>query len=321
MKILVVDDDPIILELLTQLIQGLGDHDVETAESGQEALDLIDSNMSRFDCFLLDIQMPSMDGITLTKELRKTGCYADAPILMLTAMTDKRYIDAAFAARASDYITKPFDMTELRMRLDTIADSIAQRCVETIHVEGPVSTAPNSPMELYAHISIYDVENVIDYTAMENYVAQLSRGAIFGSTTFAFSLRDAARHHEQLSAFEFHGLICDLAEVISDLLSDHQFLMSYAGNGTFVCVTESGWRPDTAALTQQINQTLKTSETYDNAGNLLYPQVSTGQAQRLIWKKGEAVLDALAAAHASAEAACAASGQTRPRLWSLRRPA
>ena len=315
MRILAVDDDPIILELLTHLVQGLGDHEIETAESGQEALDIIESDMSRFDCFLFDIQMPGMDGITLTQELRKTKCYVDAPILMLTAMTDKRYIDAAFAARATDYITKPFDMTELRMRLDGIADTLHTKKINA-DAGQPVSDE-NRPIELYEQISIYDVEDVIDYTAMENYVWQLSRGAIFGSTAFAFSLQNVQDYHRDLSPFEFYSLMCDVAEVISDALQEHQFLMSYAGNGTFVCITESGWRPDTKALMKQINASFHIAEIYDNAGNRLSLKVSAGEAVRLIWKTGDSVMDALATAHSSAEEACESDMQAKAKFWPL----
>lgn len=95
MKILAVDDDPIILELLAHFIDTLTDHKVVLASCADEAIDVIQANArSPFDCFLLDIQMPGTDGITLAGKIRAMEPYTDTPILMLTAMSEKVYIDA-----------------------------------------------------------------------------------------------------------------------------------------------------------------------------------------------------------------------------------
>jgi CheY-like chemotaxis protein len=100
MKILAVDDDPIILELLGQFVEIIGAHELTTAPSALHAIDMLgDPNLGPIDCFMLDIQMPSMDGIELAQHIRNSARHADTPILMLTAMSDKRYIDAAFAVR------------------------------------------------------------------------------------------------------------------------------------------------------------------------------------------------------------------------------
>ena len=89
MRILAVDDDPIILELLTELLATFGQHEVDTAESAKEALArLSDPAAGIYDCFLLDIQMPETDGIELCGLLRQTQAYARSPILMITAMSD-----------------------------------------------------------------------------------------------------------------------------------------------------------------------------------------------------------------------------------------
>ena len=70
MKILAVDDDPIILELLTQFVASFGKHALVTAGSGNEALDLLASDTKAgFDCFMLDIQMPGMDGMELARQI------------------------------------------------------------------------------------------------------------------------------------------------------------------------------------------------------------------------------------------------------------
>ncbi|MFK5998799.1 MAG: response regulator, partial [Rhodobacterales bacterium] len=67
MRILSVDDDPIILELLAAVLVSMGHTDVTTAGSATEALEIVKDDPEPFDCFLLDIQMPGIDGIQLCK--------------------------------------------------------------------------------------------------------------------------------------------------------------------------------------------------------------------------------------------------------------
>ena len=323
MRILAVDDDPIILELLSQFVDVVGGHELTTALSGPEALEIVGTSRGvPFDCFLFDIQMPSMDGIALTQAIRASTSYADTPILMLTAMSDKRYVDVAFAAGATDYVTKPFEMSELKARLGLVEGLVFARRSRTKKIFATqalsASSQPNVPtdgLELYEPISIYDVDHVIEYLAMENYVAQLSRGELFGSTTFAFNIRKIEEHHQSMSAFEFYSMISDAAEVISDTLAGRQFLMAYAGSGTFVCVTESGWRPDMSTLMDAINLSLSRTELYDNAGQKLYVRVSAGDAVRLIWKSENSIMEAVAAAHVSAEKASVSHERAMNDFW------
>jgi CheY-like chemotaxis protein len=319
MQILAVDDDPIILELLEQFVLAIGGHEVTTAESGMAALELLDGDESgRFDCFLLDIQMPGMDGIELTRKIRDIARFADTPILMLTAMTDKRYIDAAFAAGATDYVTKPFEVSELKARITLVEGLVEARQSRTQKILATQSApSEGNTIELYEPISIYDVDNVIEYMAMENYVSQLSRNALFGSTAFAFTIRGIETFYAEMTAFEFFSLVSDVAEVISDTLEGRQFLMSYAGNGTYVCITESGWRPESRKVMDAVNLSLATTELFDNKGNRVEPRVSAGDAVRLIWKAGSSVMEAVSTAHASAEAAAAEHEYNKRDFWHL----
>ena len=92
MHLLVVDDDPSILELLEACIKSIGDHTIETASCVTDALNsLARPDAIPFDCFLLDIQMPGTDGIKLCRILRDLSDYKKTPILMLTAMSDNQY--------------------------------------------------------------------------------------------------------------------------------------------------------------------------------------------------------------------------------------
>jgi len=186
MKILAVDDDPIILELLSHFIEGMTDHTLVTAECAADALEAIKDNArAPFDSFLLDIQMPVTDGIQLASQIRAMKQYMDAPILMLTAMSEKSYIDAAFSAGATDYVTKPFEMTELKARLSLVeraVDGLATRTSKVFAAKAVThhDGRPERAVQLHEPMAIHDVNNLIEFMALENYVQQLSRSDLFG---------------------------------------------------------------------------------------------------------------------------------------------
>ena len=96
MKILAVDDDPFILEIFTMMAAKAGFHDVLAVHSGERALEILKDSDGAFDCMLLDINMPGIDGIDLCRMIRGMPEYTKTPIIMLTAMSDKDYVDRAF---------------------------------------------------------------------------------------------------------------------------------------------------------------------------------------------------------------------------------
>ena len=327
MKILAVDDDPIILELLSHFIEGMTDHTLVTAECAAEALQVIKDNArAPFDSFLLDIQMPVTDGIQLASQVRSMKQYIEAPILMLTAMSEKSYIDAAFSAGATDYVTKPFEMTELKARLSLVeraVDGLATRTSKIFAAKAVThhNGKPERAVQLHEPMAIHDVNNLIEFMALENYVQQLSRSDLFGSICFAFNIRDVEHFHGSMSNFEFCSMLSDVGEIISDTLDGCQFLMSYAGGGTFVCITESGWRPDPRLLANDINISLAKTELFDNRGEHINPRICAGKAVRLMWKTNSSVMDALSEAHVSAEEATANYQKVQNDFWNVGRTA
>jgi CheY-like chemotaxis protein len=95
--------------------------------------------VSGFDCFILDVQMPGMDGIELCRQIRAIEVYKDTPIIMNTAVADRDYIDAAFAAGATDYLTKPVDEVEVKARLGVIEQLVTERLRSQIALSHPGS--------------------------------------------------------------------------------------------------------------------------------------------------------------------------------------
>ena len=113
-KILLVDDDRELTSLLKELLDMEG-FNVLVAHDGEQALALLDDSV---DLLLLDVMMPKKDGFTLAQEIRQSN--AEVPIIFLTAKTLKEDILEGFKLGADDYITKPFSMEELVMRIEAI---------------------------------------------------------------------------------------------------------------------------------------------------------------------------------------------------------
>lgn len=116
-RILIVEDEVAIREFEAINLKRVG-YTVEEAGSGEEALEIYDSDLEGFDIALLDISMPGMDGFTLCKELRKRS--ETLGIIMLTARTQEMDKISGLMLGADDYITKPFSPTELLARVDSL---------------------------------------------------------------------------------------------------------------------------------------------------------------------------------------------------------
>jgi len=112
--ILVVDDDPAGRHTLESILDGQGYH-LEMAENGLQAIE----KAERFfpDVILLDVMMPGMDGFEVCQRIRNNPLLAEIPIIMLTALDDRKSLLDGLESGADDYITKPYDRHELRARL------------------------------------------------------------------------------------------------------------------------------------------------------------------------------------------------------------
>lgn len=111
MRILVVDDDAEILDVLSRGLKFEG-YEVDTAENGEKALERF--RESAPDLVLLDVMMPGVDGLEVAREVRKMR---DTPILMLTAKDAVSDKVAGLDAGADDYVVKPFEFEELLARV------------------------------------------------------------------------------------------------------------------------------------------------------------------------------------------------------------
>lgn len=114
-KVLLLEDDPNLGYVLQEFLQHKG-YDVNLRENGEEGLKAFHD--SHFDICIVDIMMPKMDGFTFVKHVRKTD--KETPIIFLTAKSMKEDKIEGFRLGADDYMTKPFSMEELELRVEAV---------------------------------------------------------------------------------------------------------------------------------------------------------------------------------------------------------
>jgi two-component system alkaline phosphatase synthesis response regulator PhoP len=111
--VLVVDDDHFTRQFIRDALEDDG-YELIIATSGSEALER--ARTDHPDLLLLDIMMPEIDGLDVARALRADAATRDLPIVIVTAKASPTDAEAAFAAGANDYITKPFTAAVLRAR-------------------------------------------------------------------------------------------------------------------------------------------------------------------------------------------------------------
>ena len=128
-KILLLEDDQLLAETLIDLLEDEG-YEITHSPNGQDALDTVFKQ--KFHLYLLDINVPLINGVTLLQELR---CANDnTPAIFLTSHKDKEMLNSGFKSGADDYITKPFDNDELLFRINALLRRNKPKKLECINL-------------------------------------------------------------------------------------------------------------------------------------------------------------------------------------------
>ena len=118
-KVLVIDDDPVIVELLRVNFEIEG-FDVVSAADGREGFDR--ARDDRPDVVLSDIMMPRFDGLQLLSRLKTDAATKSLPVILLSAKAQNAEVQQGLDMGADDYVTKPFDPLELIDRVNAVLD-------------------------------------------------------------------------------------------------------------------------------------------------------------------------------------------------------
>ena len=133
MKILIIDDEELLVKGISYNLENEG-YEVVTGFNGADAVRLAQDPEVRL--IILDVMMPVMDGLEACRRIRE---FSDVPVIMLTAKTEDMDKLLGFDNGADDYLTKPFNILELKARIRAILKRTNRRETETRIVRGPIS--------------------------------------------------------------------------------------------------------------------------------------------------------------------------------------
>ena len=156
MKILVVDDEKTLVKGMKFNLENEG-YQVECAYDGAAAVEL--ERNGKFDLLILDVMMPEMDGLEACMRIRE---FSNVPIIMLTAKSEDADKLVGFECGADDYLTKPFNILELKARVR----ALLRRAAGVQRSMGAVLTAGNISLNTEERVAIRNGETV-DLTAKE----------------------------------------------------------------------------------------------------------------------------------------------------------
>lgn len=114
-KILIVDDSEMNRELLTDILED--QYDIECAEDGKKALDILVRRSFEFSLVLLDIVMPNVDGFGVLDVMNKNNWISKLPVVLISCEYSLEHIDRAYELGVSDFISRPFDASVVRRRV------------------------------------------------------------------------------------------------------------------------------------------------------------------------------------------------------------
>lgn len=268
MNILAIDDDPIVLDLLKLLLVNLGQKEPDIACDGTTALKVLKGASSAYDCIFLDVSMPNIDGIELCKLLRSNKDYKHTPIIMLTARSDKASVDDAFRAGATDYLNKPLETVELaaRLRMASILKNRTQKQSFFASKE-PLEELPHGTFEIVPEHS--DIPDLIDHTALCNYIAQLSKSGLATRQVTAVKMHSFQKIRQKTSDSELNYILCEVADTIRKAYSEYDCMMSYCGNGTFIVTSYKAEFESSIETEEEINvELIKRNIEYDTGDHV-----------------------------------------------------
>ncbi|MBK6472814.1 MAG: phosphate regulon transcriptional regulator PhoB [Betaproteobacteria bacterium] len=150
-RILVVEDEPAIAELITLNLRHDG-HEVQLAPGSQEAEDAIRAALP--DLVLLDWMLPGESGVQLAQRWRRDARTRELPILMLTARSDERDIVQGLDCGADDYLTKPFSTSVLVARIRSLLRRKAPQALDTAVQVGNLKLDPSTMRVSAGDVSI-----------------------------------------------------------------------------------------------------------------------------------------------------------------------
>jgi CheY-like chemotaxis protein len=288
MRILAVDDDPVILELLAEVFETKEGYHLDGYLSAESGLEALNTAIHPFDCILLDIMLPGMNGIEMCQMLRKVKRHSSTPVVMITGSNEVNLMARAFAAGATDFITKPLAKLDLTARVNS-AGLLNQSLAKAQHTMSEL--AQLSKIRFEEPIGL-NVEGMSDFLALENEFLRYKAGS-FAMTMFAIDICSMRGIYRSVSMPTYRRALETIGASAVETMKGHKSKLTYVGNGRFVSAIMERSRVNRDALTESFNADLVNVWDPEKTGipvapTILIPSIST---QR-IWS-GISASDAL----------------------------
>jgi PleD family two-component response regulator len=239
-RILVVEDDFDISNMLRIYFSGQG-YNVEVAGRGSEALNMCRQQLP--DLIVLDIMLPDMDGYAVCRELRTTTRTSHIPIIFLTQRDERSDKIAGLESGADDYITKPFDIEELKLRVRT-----AIRTHQRLNMTDPKTGLPSGRL---IEDKLRELMRTKEWTLAQIGIDHFSPF----SEVYGFVAAD--------EVLRFAALV--LNEVVNHHGTANDFI-GHASNDTFIIVTHARQvTPMVEQLRQRFNEGVRTHYNFIDA--------------------------------------------------------
>ncbi|MFZ3581666.1 response regulator [Loktanella sp. DJP18] len=285
MKILAVDNDPFVLDFLSEMAAKADFPEISTAASGEVVLDMLRNENISFDCLLLDISLPGMDGIELCSLARKIPAYSKIPIIILNARTERDFINRAFGAGATDYVKKPLDITVFQACLrmaKKLWTTLNETAAHATGIDG--GELPNADEHSFAlshEISIHGIKYLIRYMALANYMNQIPEGDMVCSQVVGIKIDTIERIYTRASEEEFLYILTQTADAISNTFRRYDYMMAYTGSGVFIVVAGKENLETSVELEDKIQNLLDGKVFEYGNGESLTISISVGNPVRL----------------------------------------
>lgn len=282
MRILAVDDDPVILELLRNALTKHDTYELTCCDSAEDAEDLLARTKQPFECFLLDIHLPGVTGIEFCSNLRQTDVYRTVPIIMITASRESDLMGQAFYAGATDFLPKPLDGVELGARINSASMLNESRRREREAQNTLAALSRQSRLDFEDAVRL-DAEGVLDVMGLENALLRLPAGC-YGMNLFSVDILGLRGVFRTVDGPAFRQHLEAVAEATTDALGKANWMLAYAGNGRFVGLTLERLRLNRDRLIERIETILKENWDEELCGVASPPEVrvSSVSDQRIL---------------------------------------
>lgn len=259
MRILAVDDDPTIHDMLEHYLSVRQGINLTSAMNAQEALEIIAEQDTPFEAVLLDIIMPGLDGVELCGRIRRKGRYRTTPIIMITASREPKQMARAFAAGATDFVAKPFEPLELttRIRIARLLNDSLLR--EKQNQRNLLELKRLTQTGFGDRSAMKPLEGIYDLLQIENSLLRRTENC-FAMSLFAIEIANARQIYETAGAAEFRACLDRVAHALAAIGQPLQLLFAYAGHGVFLAVRHGRQRINCHAVAGEVQEILDESD-------------------------------------------------------------